>query len=53
MGWFGRKSAVPAGRRICPPAAVGKELLQFGRAVALGGGAYRLSKLLRGRNGTE
>jgi hypothetical protein len=34
-------------------AAVGKELIQFGRALALGGGAYRLSKLLRGRNGTQ
>jgi hypothetical protein len=32
---------------------IGAELIQFGRAEALGGGAYRLSELLRGRRGTE
>lgn len=34
-------------------AAAGGELLQFGRAVLLGGGRWRLSRLLRGRLGTE
>lgn len=34
-------------------AAAGGELLQFGRAVPLGGGRWRLSRLLRGRLGTE
>lgn len=33
--------------------AIGDEIIQFGRALALGGGAYRLSHLLRGRRGTE
>jgi hypothetical protein len=32
---------------------VGMEIVQFGRALALGGGCYRLSQLLRGRRGTE
>ena len=34
-------------------ALLGKELLQFRNAEALGGGQYRLSSLLRGRLGTE
>jgi hypothetical protein len=34
-------------------AMVGPELMQFGRAEPLGGGRYRLSRLLRGRWGTE
>ncbi len=34
-------------------AMLGKELIQFGAADALGGGAYRLSRLLRGRRGTQ
>ncbi len=34
-------------------ALVGRELLQFGRATDLGGGRFRLSRLLRGRRGTE
>jgi hypothetical protein len=33
--------------------AIGKEIVQFGRALALGGGAFRLSGLLRGRRGSE
>lgn len=32
---------------------IGGELLQYGRAAALGGGAYRLSELLRGGRGSE
>jgi hypothetical protein len=34
-------------------ALVGRELIQFGRAEALGGRRFRLSRLLRGRFGTE
>jgi hypothetical protein len=34
-------------------AVLGGELIQFGQAVALGGGRFRLSRLLRGRGGTE
>ncbi len=34
-------------------ALVGSEILQFGGAEALGDGAFRLSRLLRGRGGTE
>jgi hypothetical protein len=34
-------------------AILGRELIQFGQAEALGGGRYRLSRLLRGRGGTE
>jgi hypothetical protein len=34
-------------------AAVGSELVQFGRAEPLGSGRFRLSNLLRGRRGTE
>lgn len=34
-------------------AVVGGELLQFGRALSLGAGRFRLSRLLRGRGGTE
>ena len=32
---------------------IGNELVQYGRAVALGGGGYRLSELVRGVRGTE
>lgn len=31
----------------------GGELIQFGRAVPMGGGRWRLERLLRGRRGTE
>jgi hypothetical protein len=34
-------------------AIIGQELIQFGRAEQLGEGLYRLSRLLRGRRGTE
>lgn len=34
-------------------AMIGEELVQFGRADPLGSGRYRLSRLLRGRRGTE
>lgn len=34
-------------------ALVGNELVQFGSALPLGGGRWRLSRLLRGRRGTE
>lgn len=34
-------------------ALIGKELVQFGSAVPLGAGAWRLERLLRGRGGTE
>ena len=34
-------------------AVVGRELLQFGQAEPVGPGRFRLSKLLRGRGGTE
>ena len=34
-------------------AALGDELIQFGRAEPLGGGRFRLSHLLRGRRGSE
>ncbi|HEY0411900.1 MAG TPA: phage tail protein [Allosphingosinicella sp.] len=34
-------------------AALGDELIQFGRAEPLGGRHFRLSRLLRGRRGTE
>lgn len=34
-------------------AIVGSELIQFGNVLALGNGAFRLSRLLRGRRGTE
>ena len=34
-------------------AAVGDELIQFGAAESLGGRSFRLSRLLRGRRGTE
>jgi hypothetical protein len=34
-------------------AALGQELFQFGRAEEMGAGLYRLSRLLRGRRGTE
>jgi hypothetical protein len=34
-------------------AALGNEILQFGNAEPLGGGRFRLSRLLRGRRGSE
>ena len=34
-------------------ALIGSEILQFGRATPLGGGAWELGLLLRGRGGTE
>jgi hypothetical protein len=34
-------------------AVLGNELLQFGQAIPLGEGRFRLSRLLRGRGGTE
>lgn len=34
-------------------ALIGEELVQFGSAVPLGAGRWRLAKLLRGRGGTE
>ncbi|MEO8453938.1 MAG: hypothetical protein ABI454_02155, partial [Sphingomicrobium sp.] len=34
-------------------AAIGSELIQFGEATSLGPGQFRLSRLLRGRGGTE
>lgn len=34
-------------------ALVGEEIIQFGAAEPLGGGRFRLSRLLRGRRGTE
>lgn len=34
-------------------AVLGDELIQFGAAAALGGNRFRLSRLLRGRRGTE
>lgn len=34
-------------------AVLGSELFQFGQAEALGAGRFRLSRLLRGRSGTE
>ncbi|OHT19680.1 GTA baseplate fiber-binding domain-containing protein [Edaphosphingomonas haloaromaticamans] len=34
-------------------AMIGDELIQFGSAAPLGGGRYRLSRLMRGRRGTE
>ena len=43
-------AALAAGANL---AAVGDELLQFGRAEPLGGRGFRLSRLLRGRRGTE
>lgn len=38
------------GANLC---LLGEELMQFGRAVPLGEGVWRLSRLLRGRRGTE
>ena len=34
-------------------AAIGSELVQFGEATPLGQGRFRISRLLRGRGGTE
>lgn len=34
-------------------AALGSEVVQFGKAIPLGAGRFRLSHLLRGRGGTE
>src|SRR4051812_9499543 len=43
-------NAIVAGENIC---VLGRELMQFGLATPLGGGRFRLSRLLRGRGGTE
>jgi hypothetical protein len=43
-------AALAAGANL---ALIGSELIQYGTAVALGDGRYRLSRLLRGRRGTE
>lgn len=42
--------ALAAGANL---AALGSELIQFGRATPLGSGRFRLARLLRGRGGTE
>lgn len=42
--------ALAAGENL---AVVGGEVLQFGQATSLGNGRFRLSRLLRGRGGTE
>jgi len=42
--------ALAAGKNL---AALGNELIQFGDALPLGGGRFRLSRLLRGRGGSE
>jgi hypothetical protein len=42
--------ALMAGANLC---LLGEELLQFGRAEELEAGTFRLSRLLRGRRGTE
>jgi hypothetical protein len=42
--------ALSAGANL---AVVGREVLQFGTATSLGSGKFRLSRLLRGRGGTE
>lgn len=47
----GRSDAALAGGANL--ALLGNELIQFGDAEPLGGGAFRLSRLLRGRRGTE
>jgi hypothetical protein len=44
------EDALMAGANL---ASLGDELIQFGRAEPLGSGRFRLSKLLRGRRGTE
>ena len=43
-------AALAAGANL---AMVGDELIQFGRAEPMSGGRYRLSRLLRGRRGSE
>lgn len=43
-------SALAAGANL---ALLGSELIQFGDALPLGSGAFRLSRLLRGRRGSE
>lgn len=42
--------ALAAGENL---AVLGSEVLQFGQVLPLGGGQFRLSRLLRGRGGTE
>lgn len=44
------QDALMAGANL---ALIGDELVQFGRAEQLGAGLFRLSRLLRGRRGTE
>lgn len=50
--WLESRSdqALVAGANL---AFLGKELIQFGRAEPVGSGRFRLSRLLRGRRGTE
>lgn len=43
-------AALALGRNL---ALIGEELIQFGAATPLGGGLWRLERLLRGRGGTE
>jgi len=47
-GASSRQLAMGANRAL-----LGEELIQFGTAIALGGGLWRLGHLLRGRGGTE
>ena len=42
--------ALAAGHNL---AMLGSEVIQFGQALPIGNGAFRLSRLLRGRGGTE
>jgi len=50
--WLESRSddALAAGANV---AVLGEEIIQFGAAEPLGGGRFRLSRLLRGRRGTE
>ena len=52
MGWLTScdDDALAAGANV---AAIGSELIQFGAVMPLGQGRFRLSRLLRGRGGTE
>lgn len=47
-GAGGRQLSLGANRAL-----LGEEIVQFARAVPLGGGRWRLAELLRGRGGTE
>jgi hypothetical protein len=52
MGWLTScdDEALAGGANL---AVLGGELVQFGRVTPLGAGSFRLSRLLRGRGGTE